>query len=167
VIIEAHKIGAWEKLIDRVQIVVSSIVAHKESLFYDNKEGGIPEPINLKRLIQDGKIKELVATSEDIAAFVNYFDRVFIFGLDEGEIESLALIKSGRLQDTLFCSSDGRAIQALAMIGHSNAGISMETLLQKAGLQQGLAYQFCDEFFKQHIATGSENFIQGVGIANR
>lgn len=167
IIIESHKVGVWEKLIDRVEIVVSSIVAHKESHFYSEKEGGIPEPINLKRLIQDGKIKEISATPEEIAGFSNYFDRVFVFGLDDGEIESLALIKSGKLKDTLFCSSDGPAIQALAMIGHSNAGISMETLLKKTGLQKGLEYQFGDEFFKKHITKGSENFIQGVGIANR
>ncbi|MBW2643976.1 MAG: hypothetical protein JRC89_11580 [Deltaproteobacteria bacterium] len=160
IVIESHKVGIWEKLIDRVEIVVSSIVAHKESHFYSEKEGGIPEPINLKRLIQDGKIKEISASPEEMADFLNYFDRVFVFGLDNGEIESLALIKSGKLKDTLFCSSDGPAIQALAMIGHSNAGISME-------LQKGLEYQFGDEFFKKHIAKGSENVIQGVGIANR
>lgn len=167
VIIEAHKIGVWGKLIERVEIVVSSIVAHKESHFYYKKEGGIPEPINLKRLIQNGKIREISASPEEMVDFSNYFDRVFVFGLDEGEIESLALIKSNKLQDTLFCSSDGPAIQALAMIGHSNAGISMETLLKKTGLQKGLEHQFCDEFLKKHITKGSENYIRGVGIANR
>ncbi len=90
-----------------------------------------------------------------------------MFGLDDGEIESLALIKSGKLKDTLFCSSDGPAIQALAMIGHSNAGISMETLLKKTGLQKVLEHQFCNDFFKKHIAKGSENYIQRVGITNR
>ena len=142
-------------------------MAHKESHFYSKEEGGIPEPINLKRLIQDGKIKEISATPEEMTGFSNYFDIVFLFGLDYGEIESFSLIKSGKLQDTLFCSSDGPAIQALAMIGHSNAGISMETLLKKTGLQKGLEYQFGDEFFKKHIAKGSENYIQRVGIANR
>ncbi len=59
VVIEAHKIDVWEKLIERVEIVVSSIVAHEESHFYSEEEGGIPEPINLKRLIQDRIIKEI------------------------------------------------------------------------------------------------------------
>ena len=84
-------------------------------------------------IVQDGKIKEISATPEEMADFLKYFDRVFVFGLDDGEIESLSLIKSGKLKDTLFCSSDGPAIQALAMIGHSDAGISMETLLKKTG----------------------------------
>jgi hypothetical protein len=97
-------------LINRVQIVVSSIVAHKESHFYSKEEGGIAEPISLKRLIQDGKIKEISATPEEMANLLNYFDRVFVFGLDDGEIESLSLIKSGKLKNTLFCSSDGPAI---------------------------------------------------------
>jgi len=57
--------------------------------------------------------------------------------------------------------------QALAMIGHSNASVSMEILLKKPGLQKELEHQFCDEFFKKHITKGSENFIQGVGIAKR
>jgi len=37
--------------------------------------------------------------------------------------------------ESQFCASDGPAIQALAMIGHSNAGISMETLLKKLDIQ--------------------------------
>ena len=53
------------------------------------------------------------------------------------------------------------------MIGHPNAGISMEMLLKKTGLQKGLDHQFCDGFFKKHITKGSQNFIQGAGIANR
>lgn len=167
IIIESHKVGVWEKLIEKVAIVVSSIVAHKESHFYSKEEGGIPEPINLKRLILDGKIKEISATPEEMADFSNYFDRVFLFGLDDGEIESLSLIKSGKLQDTLFCSSDGPAIQALSMIGHSDSGISMEILLQKTGLHKGLEHQFCNEFFKKHTTKGSKNYIQRVGIANR
>jgi hypothetical protein len=51
------------------------------------------------------------------------------------------------------------------MIGHSDAGISMEMLLKETGLQKGLEHQFCDEFFRKHTKKGSENYIQGIGIA--
>jgi hypothetical protein len=167
IIIESHKVGVWEKLTEKVEIVVSSIVAHKEALFYSEVEGKIPEPIHLKQLIQDGKIKEISASPEEIADFLNYFDRVFVFGLDDGEIESLALIKSEKIKDTLFCSSDGPAIQALAMIGHSDAGISMEMLLKETGLQKNIECQFSDAFFQKHLKKGTENLIQGVGIAKQ
>lgn len=165
IIIESHKVGVWEKLIEKVEIVVSSIVAHKEALFFSEVEGKIPEPINVNRLIQDGKIKEISSSPEEMADFLNYFDRVFVFGLDDGEIESLALIKSGKVKDTLFCSSDGPAIQALAMIGHSGVGISMEMLLKETGLQKSLECQFSDAFFQKHLKKGAENLIQGVGIS--
>jgi hypothetical protein len=124
IIIESHKVGVWEKLIEKVEIVVSSIVAHKEALFFSEVEGKIPEPINVNRLIQDGKIK-----------------------------------------DTLFCSSDGPAIQALAVIGHSGVGISIEMLLKETGLQKSLECQFSDAFFQKHLKKGAENLIQGVGIS--
>ncbi len=45
------------------------------------------------------------------------------------------LLDSNIIIESQFCSSDGPAIQALAMIGHSNAGISMETLLKKLDIQ--------------------------------
>ncbi len=70
IVIEAHKIGVWENLIERVEIIVFSIVAHQEALFYSEKEKGIPGPINLKRLIDNGKIQEISATPEEIALFL-------------------------------------------------------------------------------------------------
>ncbi len=39
IVIEAHKIGVWENLIERVEIIVSSIVAHQEALFYSGVLG--------------------------------------------------------------------------------------------------------------------------------
>lgn len=38
IVIEAYRLGIWEKLIKRVEISVSSIVSHTESLFYVRKE---------------------------------------------------------------------------------------------------------------------------------
>ncbi len=55
IVIEAYRLDIWEKLIERVEIVVSSVVAHQESLFYSEEEGKIPDPINLSRLIQAGQ----------------------------------------------------------------------------------------------------------------
>ena len=51
IIIEAYHLGIWAKLIERVEICVSSIVAHTEALFYIRKEKRVPEAINLKNLI--------------------------------------------------------------------------------------------------------------------
>ncbi|HEA67641.1 MAG TPA: hypothetical protein ENI07_12575 [Desulfobacterales bacterium] len=59
IVIEAHKLGIWENIIEKAEITVSSIVAHDESLFYSIQESKIPESIDLKSLIDEGKIKEI------------------------------------------------------------------------------------------------------------
>jgi hypothetical protein len=46
-----------------------------------------------------------------------------------------------------FCTSDAPAIKALAMIGRSDVGISMELILKKVDLQKRLSKQFTDGFF--------------------
>ena len=164
IVIEAYKLGIWEKLIERVDISVSSIVAHKESLFFSKEQNKIPEPINLKLLIEKEKIKELEATPQEIAKFLDNFDSVFVAGLDPGEAESLALIMFGKFKDGFFCTGDIPAIQALAMIGHSEMGISLEALLKSIGLQQKLRTQFTEKFFKDQINTGSTKLLFREGL---
>lgn len=164
IIIEAYELGIWEKLIEKVDISVSSIVAHQESLFYSKKEDGIPAPINLKKLIADGKIKEFSATPDEIAKFLNKFDSVFSESLHDGENESLALILNNKIPDTYFCSSDEAAIKALVMIKCSEKGISFEKLLKETGLQKKLKRQFSEKFFKNALKSGSQNLITGQGL---
>ena len=167
IVIEAYRLGIWEKLLKKVEISVSSVVAHTESLFFVRKEGRVPEAINLKKLISEGKIKEYSASSNELADLYSLFDRVFIEGIHEGEAESLALILKRRLKDVLFCSGDAVAIQALAMVGHSEAGISFEALLKKVGLQQNLRTQFKEKFFKEHLKHGAQNRITQTGLKRK
>lgn len=126
IIIEAYKLGIWEELIERVEFTVSSIVANDEVLFFSKQENKIPTPINLRSLIEEGKINELSATQEEMTSFMEIFDSVFAQGLDPGELESLSLIETGKAGDSMFCTSDAPAIKALAMMGRSDAGISMD-----------------------------------------
>jgi len=164
IIIETYELGIWDKLTEKVEIIVSSIVAHKESLFYSRSENCVPEAINLKELIKAGKIKELSATRKEMSAFLKKFDSVFVSGLHDGEIESLLLILHRDLENTFFCSSDAIAIQALAMIGHSNSGVSMETLLKKTGLQIRLRRHFKEKYFKEQIKKGVASLLTGEGL---
>lgn len=164
IIIEAYKLGIWEELIERVEFTVSSIVANDEVLFFSKQENKIPTPINLRSLIEEGKINELSATQEEMTSFMEIFDSVFSQGLDPGELESLSLIETGKAGDSMFCTSDAPAIKALAMMGRSDAGISMESILKKAGLQKRLSKQFTDNFFKALIKEGQQNRITGMGL---
>ena len=162
IIIEAHGMGLWEALIEKAEIVVSSIVARDEALFYVKRQ--FTEAIDLQRLISEGKITEVAATASQLADLLALFDRSFIDGLDPGEAEALALITENAVGGAHYCTGDIPAIQALAMLGYSERGISMEKLLKQSGLQRHLRTQFTDRFFREKLEEGKENRITGRGL---
>jgi len=94
--------------------------------------------MNAKNVLSDGNVNfnwELY----------NSLSILCIESLDGGEAESLALITHKKLTDTLFCSSDAPAIRALAMIKHSESGISFEMILKKTGLKKTQRRQYTDK----------------------
>jgi len=167
IVIEAYKLGVWDSLVKRVDVIVPSIVAHDEALFYSRKEGAIPEAINLPKLISKGKVQVATATQLEMASMHAYFDRAFIQGIDAGELEALTLVKEDKVQDAFFCTGDAAGIKALAMIGHSESGISMERLLLQLGLKKPLDKQFTDKFFKECLEQGKENLITRIGLRKK
>ncbi len=164
IIIKAYELEVWLPLIERVGIVIPSIVVANEALFYMRKIGGIPEEINLRTLIDEGKIMEMAATHEELTALYQLFDRVFVEGLHEGEAEALALLHAGRVSEAYFCTGDAIAIKALAMIRKSERGVAMEKMLEKFGLQRKLEKQYTSAFFQENIKRGQENLITGQGL---
>lgn len=164
VIIEAYKLEAWQLLIERAGVIVPSIVAFDETLFFSKRIGGVPEAILLSKLIDLGKIKLVSATVPQMHSLRMIFDRVFVEGLHDGEVEALALLLSNSVDNAFFCTGDALAIQALAMIGHSESGISMELLLKSNGLKKPLPVQFTEQFLKTNLGIGRQNFITGTGL---
>ena len=166
VVIEAHRVAVWRNLLDQCQIMVPSTVVRDEALFYSCETDGIHEDIYLPKLVHDGRIIQLTATAEDLVNLYGTFDRVFVEGIDPGEAEALALLKSGKAPEAYFCTGDAPAIRALAMLGMSERGISMEMLLRKLGLQRRLQhFGFTEEFFQENLKRGSINRVTGEGLA--
>lgn len=166
VIIEAHKLGIWQQLTKRLQLVVPSIVIHDEALFFSQTSRGPRENIRLQTLVEEGKIIELSATYAELVSIYTIFDRVFIETLHPGETEALALLKAKKVGAASFCTGDGHAIQALAMIGMSECGISMETLLVSIGLKRKLQRQFTEASFRLNRREGREKRITREGLAH-
>jgi hypothetical protein len=165
IVIVAYELSVWLKLVEQCHIMVPSIVVHDEAKFYSRELGGIHEDINLSKLVQEGKISELAATDKELADLYAVFDNVFIEGIDPGEAEALALLRAGKAAEAHFCTGDASAIKALAMLGISEHGISLETLLAKFGLQKRLRVQYTEQFFNEHIERGRENRLTGQGLA--
>ncbi|GAH54792.1 unnamed protein product [marine sediment metagenome] len=165
VVIEAHRISIWQRFVDRLQLIIPSTVIHDEALFFSPMGGGPPVDISLKAALQGGQVIELSATYEELVSLYNIFDRVFIEALHPGETEALALMKANKVEGTFFCTGDGHAIQALAMIGMSTYGISLEALLISIGLKRKLKIQFNETYFKHNLRSGQQNRITRQGLA--
>ncbi len=88
VIIKAHEIDVWNALLREVDVAVTSIIAHDESLFFSKEAELVPAPINITALIQQGAIPELSASVSDIERVRAVFDEELNMALHDGEVES-------------------------------------------------------------------------------
>lgn len=164
IIIKAHELAIWEELKSKIPIVVPSIVVKSEAFYFDTVPGEKRYPINLAGDIASGMIEEKAATPEDLRNLLTIFDPYTIGMLHDGETEALALIYSGRLGNTFFCTSDIPAIRALALMDCSDNGIAFEAILKKIGLQKPLDRQYTHSFFTHHLSRGSIDRITGTGL---
>jgi hypothetical protein len=69
-----------------------------------------------------------------------------VFEDKKGDIDTP---QSAVLAGAFFCTADAAAIRALALLGHSGSGISLETLLSKTGLQKAFGPTFYRTLFQE------------------
>ena len=164
IVIEVHALGIWSNLVGKVEILVPSTVVRDEAFYFNSKEKEKRLAIQISKSIQDGEIMEVTAAAEELRSLEGIFDYATLHGLDPGELEALALLKSRQIVGTLLCTADGAAIRALALMGHSELGISLERLLQEVGLQKPLDRQYKEDFFRYHLTRGQQDRITGIGL---
>lgn len=165
IVIKAHKLEIWAELRDRYELILPSIVVIDEARYFQSSRRST-KSIKLGEQITRGEVHQLMATAEEYAELYKIFDSVFLQALDPGETEALALLQANRTPDAFFCTSDAPAIKALAMLGLSQQGISMEMLMSKVGLAKRLELQFTEDFFKRNIRQGQTARITGEGLIN-
>lgn len=165
IIIDAHRLGIWGQLINQCQMFTTRYIQKNEARYFRSKSR--TKSINLKEQISKGNIIILDAESRHMNNLYSIFENWFLESLDAGEREALALILSGKIDELLFCTCDGHAIQALAMINKLHMGISCEKLLEKTGFRgskKKLGARHSQAFFDKHAKQGSINFVTGTGI---
>jgi hypothetical protein len=164
IVIEAHRVGIWHDLISKVQVVLPATVVRDEAFYFETKAGRKAHAIDLGGSIESGRITQEAATLEELQELYAIFDDLTLQGLHPGELEALALLQAEKLGDALLCTSDAAAIRALALMGHHESGISLESMLQRLGLQQLLESQYTEEYFRSNVRKGQQDRITRTGL---
>lgn len=154
IIIIAHKENYWPTLLNQYRLAIPSTVLHDEVFFFGTDEGA-NKAIRLQPYIASGKLQELTATVKELDAFRKSVHKNFLPSIDPGEEEALALLKSSAYQQYSFCTGDALAIQALAALGMSSRGVSLEKLLTSAGYQtKNLKHHFTESSLQKNLTKG-------------
>lgn len=163
IVIEAHTLGIWAELKNRYELVLPSVVVINEAKYFRSSKRG-SKSIRLGEQITRGEVLQMTALAEEYAELYTIFASWFLQSLDPGETEALALLQAQKTPESFFCTGDALAIKALAMLGLSHQGISMELLMSKVGLSKKLEVQFTEDFFKTNIRHGQTARITGEGL---
>ncbi len=167
VIIELHKVGAWNGVLTAYSVEVSEIIARQEVQYYYDKTGKRIHT-NLEADEKAGRIHIFSATAVEISDTLGIFDQKMRNGLHTGEIEAITIIRtSSESKELHFCSGDKKACEAIGLLGLSEYGISLEMLLRKAGLTKPIRSHFSEKRFRAIINKASADRIMGTGLSRK
>ena len=124
VVIETYKLGVWEQLIAEIPVLVPATIAYCEALFYKGRKRSVSKEIHLPALVEQGKIRQVEASAQEVEAVLKRFDCISRESLHPGEVEALAVFYARKAPECAFCSGDKTAIRCLAMLGLSDCAIS-------------------------------------------
>lgn len=159
VVIEAHKLGVWGALKKSFSIAVPATIVREARYFKSAKGSG---GIDLQKEIDAGEVICIEATAEEIANTFQNFDSVFMQGIDDGEKEGIAIIRTGKAPDCLFCTGDTNAIEAIGMLAIEHSSVSFEGALQTARLSvPRVRRSMTTSAHRDHVEKGKTRRITG------
>lgn len=165
-VIFLHARGVWEQFCRVFDVVIPEIVADNEAIFHSRDElTGGSEPILIREEERAGRVSVVAATSAELATTIGLYSDDFAEALHEGEIEGIALMtQRDQLDECVFCTGDGAAIQAAVMVGLNERCLSLEALLESSGLRQDMPKALSRTFFDFNHQEGAKNRVSGFGL---
>jgi len=165
-VIGLHERGLWHEVLRRAQVVVPSIVATREVIFWDDGAGGVGRPIDLQQDEAAGRLDIRSADAADVGAVLARFDPVMRQRVDAGEAEALTLLDCWEGEKPELCTADGAAVRAACLLGLADRIVSLEAILRRVGLTPpALAARYCEEKVRAWVAVGREARMRGEGLA--
>jgi len=162
VIIHAHEIGIWEKLITKCRITVAQTVAEEEVLYWEDDNHN-RHSIDLCASAEEKEIDCVEASVSQVDDFRRKFGVTYLERMDPGETESIAFLFTAD-KEWLFSTGDRFAYKVLAQVGLGGRGISLEEILEQVGLKHCVAYPYTKKFRQKCTLEGKQDWIMGMGL---
>jgi hypothetical protein len=164
-VIGLHELGLWHELLRRAQVIVPSIVAEQEAVFWDDRCGD-RRPIDLPGDRAAGRLRIGCADGASIATVLRRFDPVMQQRVDAGEAEALALLEFWDGDKPELCTADGGAVRAACLLGFADRIVALEAILRRVGLTApALAARYCEAKVGAWVAEGRQARLRGEGLA--
>lgn len=166
-IIELHRLGVWDQVVDRAELAIPSVVVGREVEFWDSGEG-VGKPIDLGRFIESGAVEVMEADAQLLQETLSLFDPALVDSVHLGELEALSLLKTwqGDIMPS-FCTGDRLATVALCLLGFSQLAISLGAFLNQVGLSRKVPRHFGRSVMTSWVEEGRRRLITGEGLRER
>lgn len=165
VVILLFKLGIWEEVIERCKVHLSRTVAQIEVDYFETSEGE-RRYIDLGPYVEAEKIEVFDISPSEVDSFQGLFDAEYLERLDAGEAESLIhLLKV--TEQCEICSADKIVYRVLGNLRRSDAGVSLQEILERIGLGREVPREFSKAYREMWSAKGFQESMWGRGLRDR
>lgn len=158
VVLRLFELGIWESVTKRFRIVLTEAVVEESQFFIRD---GKRIDIDWAPILAAGTVEVRQVPLREIKRFKARFDATYLERFDPGETEAMTLMQSER--DSSICSADAIVWRVLGNTGDGERGISLEELLQQAGLPKPLPERFTRAFRDKWTRKGRSERFMGYG----
>ena len=153
IVIDFHKNNFWKALVSHYNVYVSSVVA-SEVQYYPDKDGN-KIPIDFQSNIDQKIVTKLSGSLQEIPDILSKLKEKGLDGIDAGELECVAIIKSNVVPDLILCVRDNAAIKAISYLELDDKVLSAENVLTKCGIpKKKISAENSEKRFKAFIREG-------------
>jgi hypothetical protein len=162
IVIHLHEFGIWATLIVACDVHLPRTVVGEVGFF---EIEGERQYIDLNDDINQRRIQVFDVELDQIKAFREQFEPLYVEGLDPGETEALAYLSTSS-ERFVISSGDAIVYRVLGRINRSEQGVSLEEILKQVGLQRGeqLPWSCSKSFRDKYTKEGQTHAIQGTGL---
>jgi len=150
IVIEAHEQNFWQAILNQFRVALPSIVFHDEAKYFHSRL--TVAAIDLVTPKAQGKLVVLEASVTDFAAVKGCLKDDFFNSIDPGELEAIALLRSGNFNDYRFCSGDQLANKSFGVMDLGSFCISLEDVMKQMGRAAKLPPHYSSKRLRQLLA---------------